>query len=57
MQSHLNALIGVLVVHVVDDVEGFNIGLGQPVHLIVEDFHNLVIVQWLSSNRDAWALW
>ena len=32
VQRHLDALVGVLVVHVVDDVEGVDIGLGQPVH-------------------------
>ncbi len=32
VQRHLEALVGVLVVHVVDDVERVDVGPGEPVH-------------------------
>src|SRR5207237_1342732 len=32
VEGHLHALVGVLVVHVVDDVHGADVDAGQPVH-------------------------
>ena len=45
MQSHLDALIAVLVMHVVDDVQGINVGLGEPILHVVEQLHYLVILK------------
>ena len=47
MKGHLALLVGVLVVHVVDDVHGVDVGLGQPGAVEVDALHQLVVVQVL----------
>ena len=48
VQRHLDALVGVLVVHVVDDVQGVDVRPGQPVHHPVERLEHLVVVEVLA---------
>ena len=50
MQSHLQLLVAVLVVHVVDDVQSVYVHTGQPTHHIVVAFHNLVVIQILGGD-------
>ena len=50
MQRHLDRLVAVLVVHVVDDVERVDIRLRQPVHHPFVAVDDLVIVQILASD-------
>jgi len=47
VQSHLNFLVAVLVVHIVDDVEDIYINSRKPSHHIVVLYHNLVVVKIL----------
>ena len=47
VQGHLDALVAVLVVHVVDDVQGVHIHPGQPLHHVVEALHHVLVVQVL----------
>ena len=51
MQRHLQALVEILVVHVVDAVHGMHIGLGQPFHRGVELRHDVVIVEEVAGDR------
>ena len=52
MQRHFNAFIAVLVVHVVNDVQGVNVGLGKPVlHLVVQGHHFIILQNFLRIAR------
>ena len=51
MQRHLNALIGILVVHVVNDVHGIDVDAGKPVHHLFELVDNIVEVEVLALRR------
>src|SRR5690625_7847487 len=51
MQRHLDALIGVFIVHVVDAVEGVHIRLRQPIEQIVVGRPNRVVVQNFIGQR------
>ena len=44
VQRHLDRLVAVLVVHVVDDVERVDVGLREPVHHRIEAAHHLVVI-------------
>ena len=50
VQGHLNALVAVLVVHVVDDVQRVHIHPGQPLHHVVEALHHVLVVQVLVGD-------
>ena len=50
VQRHLNRLVAVLVVHVVDDIKGIDIGLGQPVHHLIKTAHHFVVIQHLTRD-------
>ena len=50
VQRHLDRLVAVLVVHVVDAVERVDVGLGEPVHHRIEPVHHLVIVQHVAGH-------
>ena len=50
MQRHFQGLIAVLIVHVVDDVEGIDINAGQPLHHIHILLHDLIIVEVLGGD-------
>ena len=43
MQGHLDALVAVLVVHVVNDVERVHIHAGEPAHHVVELLDHVVV--------------
>ena len=45
MKSHLQPLIAVFVMHVMDDVQGIDVHLCQPFHHVMEFFHDFLIVQ------------
>ena len=45
MQRHLDPLVGVLVVHVVDDVQRVHVRLGEPVERLVERAPDVVVVE------------
>ena len=51
VQRHLDPLVGVLVVHVVDDVHGVHVHARQPVHHLVEALDHLVEVEVLPLDR------
>ena len=51
VQRHLQLLVAVFVVHVVDDVEGVDVHLRQPAHHRVELLHDLVVVEVLAGDR------
>ena len=51
MESHLEAFIAVLVVHIVDDVECVYIKLSEPCHHIIILLHNLIIIEVFGSDR------
>ena len=50
MQRHLQLLVAVLVVHVVDDVEGIDVHLRQPAHHRVELLHDLVVLEVFAGD-------
>ena len=50
VKSHLDPLIAVLVVHIVDDVQCVYIYAGQPFHHVLVGVHDLVIIQVLGGN-------
>ncbi len=52
VERHLQSFIAVFVVHVMDDVQGVDIYLGQPFHHILVLVHHLVIIQILGGDRD-----
>ena len=45
MQGHLDGLVGVLIVHVVDDVQRFDVGFGQPLERLLVVVLDLLVVQ------------
>ncbi len=51
VQRHLQALVEVLVVHVVDTVHCMHVGAGQPLHGVVELLHDVVVVEEIAGNR------
>ena len=51
MESHLHCLIGILVVHVVDDVQSGNVLRGQPVHEFVNALHDVIEFQILAGRE------
>ena len=50
-QGQLCSFIVVLVVHVVDQVEGVHVETGQPIHHLVKAFHHFVVVEVFGSDR------
>ena len=50
VQRHLNPLVGVFVMHVVDDVHGADICARQPVHDLLEPLDDIVEVQIISLD-------
>ncbi len=48
VQRHLEALVEILVVHVVDAVHRMHIGAREPLHRVVELLHHLVVVEHLA---------
>ena len=50
VERHLKSLIGIFVVHVVNDVQCIDIDLSQPFHHITETFHDFIIVQIFCSD-------
>ena len=53
VKRHLQPLIEILVVHVVDAVHRMDVGLGEPLHRGVELRHDVVIVEEVAGNRHA----
>ena len=53
MQRHFNAFIAVFVVHVMDDVQGVDVELGEPVGDLLEVLHDLVVVEDLALTEHA----
>ena len=54
VQGHLDGLVRVLIVHVVDDVQGHDVGLGQPLESLLVVVLDLLVVQGavgLRGNR------
>ena len=51
VQRHLQPLVEILVVHVVDAVHGVHIGLRQPLHRVVELRHDVVVVEEVAGDR------
>ena len=51
VQGHLQALVAVLVVHVVNDVEGVDVDLGQPLHHVAVLGHDVVVVEVVALDR------
>ncbi|MPM88157.1 hypothetical protein SDC9_135258 [bioreactor metagenome] len=51
MQGHLDALITVLVMHEVDDIQGIDIELGQPAAHCLKPLLHLIIVKILTCDR------
>ena len=45
VQRHLDPLVGILVVHVVDDVHGIDINPGEPVHHLFELVQHVIEVE------------
>ncbi len=53
VQSHLDGLVSVLIVHVMDDVQSHHIGLGQPFEgLLVVGLDLLVIQRAIGFRLD-----
>ncbi len=51
MQRHLQTLVVVLVMHVMDAVHGMNIGPRQPFHHDVELSHYVIVVENVAGHR------
>ena len=45
MQSHLDGLVCILIVHVVDDVQSHDVGLGQPFESLLIVGLDLLVIQ------------
>ena len=45
VQSHLDGLVCVLIVHVMDDVQGHHVGLGQPFESLLVVGLDLLVIQ------------
>ena len=50
VERHLDTLIAVFVMHIVNDVQSVHIYVGQPAAHVVIAVHNLVIIKILGSN-------
>ena len=50
-ESHLCCLVVVLVMHIMDHVQGTYIEVSQPVHHSVVFLNDLIIIQILGSDR------
>ncbi len=50
MERHLDGLVRVLVVHVVDDVQRVDVGLRQPVHHRIQPVHDLLVGEDISDD-------
>ena len=50
MQRHLDTLVSVLVMHVVDAVEGVHVGAGKPVHESVKLLQDVLVHQHVPGN-------
>ena len=50
-ECHLRSLVEVLVVHIVDDVQGLHVDTGEPVHHVHEARHELVVCQHVALDR------
>ena len=50
VQRHLDPLVGVLVVHVVDDVHGVDVDAGEPVHHLFELVEHIIEVEVLALD-------
>src|ERR1051325_4134478 len=56
VQRHLYALVGVLVVHVVDDIHGVDVDAREPLHHSFKPVNAIIEVKVLSLDRaDVWA--
>ena len=51
VQRHLDTLIGVTVVHVVDDIQCVHIRPGQPVHHVLEALHHFLKIEDVGGDR------
>ena len=51
MKSHLCSLVAVLVVHVVDDVQGVNVNVSLPFDHVDELIHYIIVIQNIAYNR------
>ena len=51
VERHLNLLVAVLIVHIVNNVESVYVHAGEPTHHIVVSLHNLIIVKVLRGDR------
>ena len=51
MKSHLNSLIRILIVHIVDNVQCIYIQTSQPLHHIVILSHYIIIIEVIACNR------
>ena len=50
-KSHLSGLIVILVVHVLDEVEGIDVDAGEPIHHEVKFVKDFVVIEIFSGNR------
>ena len=50
VQGHLDALVAVLVMHVVDDVQRVHVHAGQPLHHVLVLLHDVVEVQGIALD-------
>ena len=50
VQSHLNALVAVLVVHVVNDVQRVDVHASEPLHHVVVLGHNVVVIERIALD-------
>ncbi|MNO66898.1 hypothetical protein D3C76_576970 [compost metagenome] len=51
VQRHQGGFVAVLVVHVVDDVQGGDVLLGQPVHEVIQAIHHVVVLEVLGLDH------
>ena len=51
VQRHFDALIRVFVVHVVNAIQSFDIGCGEPIHHFFKLSDDFVVVQYVGLNR------
>ncbi|CRH65533.1 Uncharacterised protein [Chlamydia trachomatis] len=54
VQSHLNGLVRILIMHVVDDVQSLNVGFGKPFQSLLVICLNLLVVK---SSISFWLDW
>ncbi len=51
MQCHLERLVGIFVVHVVNDLQRIHVHLGQPAHHLLKPLHHLAVLKVFRRNR------